>query len=113
MSGAADERRDRVAHRLIVVDTAVRRRTRGRRAAGPHAAGAAQLLQVDAPAVRRERGREVALHSEQRRLLVLLERARDEIEQRVAIWLARVVAALGGVGQVRDEDGDVALRDLA
>ena len=41
-----DERRDGVAHRLIVVETAVRRRTRRRRRAVPHPAGAAQLPHV-------------------------------------------------------------------
>ena len=45
-----------------------------------------------------ERRHEVLLHAEQRCLLVLFERARDEIEQRMAVWLAGVVVALGGVG---------------
>ena len=36
----------------------------------------------------------------------------DEIEQRVAVRLAGVVAELGGIGEVRDEDANVALRDV-
>ena len=44
---------------------------------------------------------------------MILERARDEIEQGVAVRFAGVVAALGGVREVRDEQPYAALRDRA
>ena len=63
-----DERRDRVAHGLIVIHAAVHSRTRRRGRAVPPAAGTAQLLHVRAPAVSRKRRDQMPLHAEQRRL---------------------------------------------
>src|SRR6476469_5263026 len=98
LRGRANERRHRVAHGGVVVHAAVAGRAGGGATLGHDLAGTGQLADQSTPGVRRQGGNEVLLHAEQRGFLVVLERARYQVQQRVSVRGTGAVATLGGVG---------------